>query len=77
MLILVGDFFGSSRHLPVERVNFVLSELARVVHPGGMLIAFLPNQASLENLIRLLNGKSILKCLMKCLTRRDIWHIRL
>jgi 2-polyprenyl-3-methyl-5-hydroxy-6-metoxy-1,4-benzoquinol methylase len=48
-------------HLPVERVNFVLSELARVVHPGGILIASSPNQASLENLIRLLKGKSILE----------------
>ena len=47
-------------HLPVERVNFVLSEIARVVRPGGVLIASSPNQASLENRLRLLRGKSIL-----------------
>jgi SAM-dependent methyltransferase len=47
-------------HLPIERVNFVLSEIARVVRPGGILIASSPNQASLENRIRLLKGKSIL-----------------
>lgn len=48
-------------HLPVERVNFVLSEIARVVCPGGLLIASSPNQASLENRIRLLKGRSILE----------------
>ena len=48
-------------HLPLERVNFVLSELARAVHPGGILIVSSPNQASLENRIRLLKGKSILE----------------
>lgn len=47
-------------HLPVERVNFVLSEIARVVRPGGVLIMSSPNQASLENRIRLLKGGSIL-----------------
>lgn len=47
-------------HLPVERVNFVLSEIARVVRPGGVLIVSSPNQASLENRLRLLKGKSIL-----------------
>jgi ubiquinone/menaquinone biosynthesis C-methylase UbiE len=47
-------------HLPVERVSFVLSELARVVQPGGVLIASSPNQASLENRLRLLRGRSIL-----------------
>jgi len=47
-------------HLPVERVNFVLSEIARVVRPGGILIASSPNQTSLENRLRLLKGRSIL-----------------
>ncbi len=47
-------------HLPTERVNFVLSEIARVVAPGGIVIASSPNQASLENRIRLLKGRSIL-----------------
>jgi SAM-dependent methyltransferase len=47
-------------HIPVERVNFVLSELARVVCPGGILFLSSPNQASLENRIRLLKGRSIL-----------------
>lgn len=47
-------------HLPVERVNFVISEIARVVCPGGILIASSPNQASLENRILLLIGRSIL-----------------
>lgn len=47
-------------HLPVERVNFVLSEIARVIRPGGVLLASSPNQASLENRLRLLKGKSIL-----------------
>lgn len=48
-------------HLPVERVNFVLSEIARVVSPGGIFIASSPNQALLENRIRLLKGSSILE----------------
>lgn len=48
-------------HLPVERVSFVLSEIARVLCPGGVLIASSPNQASLENRIRLLKGRSILE----------------
>jgi ubiquinone/menaquinone biosynthesis C-methylase UbiE len=47
-------------HLPIERVNFVLSEIARVVQPGGVLIVSSPNQASLENRLRLLRGGSIL-----------------
>jgi SAM-dependent methyltransferase len=47
-------------HLPVERVNFVLSEIVRVVQAGGILIASSPNQASLENRVRLLKGRSIL-----------------
>jgi SAM-dependent methyltransferase len=47
-------------HLPLERVNFVLSEIARVTRPGGIFVASSPNQASLENRIRLLKGRSIL-----------------
>jgi 2-polyprenyl-3-methyl-5-hydroxy-6-metoxy-1,4-benzoquinol methylase len=47
-------------HLPTDRVNFVLSEIARTVQPGGVLIASSPNQASLENRLRLMKGKSIL-----------------
>ena len=47
-------------HLPTERLCFVLSELARVVRPGGVLLMSSPNQASLENRLRLLKGGSIL-----------------
>ena len=47
-------------HLPVERVNFVVSEIARVIQANGVLIVSSPNQASLENRVRLLLGKSIL-----------------
>lgn len=47
-------------HLPVEHFNFVLSEIGRVIRPGGILLASSPNQASLENRLKLLKGKSIL-----------------
>ena len=47
-------------HLSIHRVNFVLSEIARIIQPGGVLIASSPNQASLENRLRLVKGKSIL-----------------
>jgi 2-polyprenyl-3-methyl-5-hydroxy-6-metoxy-1,4-benzoquinol methylase len=47
-------------HLPTDRVNFVLSEIARTIQPDGVLIASSPNQASLENRLRLIKGKSIL-----------------
>ena len=47
-------------HLPPHCLNFVVSEIARIVRPGGVLIASSPNQASLENRLRLLTGKSIL-----------------
>jgi SAM-dependent methyltransferase len=47
-------------HLPVDRLNFVLSEIARIVRPGGLLIVSSPNQASLENRLLLLRGRSIL-----------------
>ena len=48
-------------HLPTERLNFVLSEIARTIRPGGVLIASSPNQASLESRLQLLRGKSILE----------------
>jgi len=57
----VVTFSEVLEHLPTERVHFVLSEIARVVRPGGFLIASSPNQASLENRLRLLKGKSILE----------------
>ncbi len=47
-------------HLPTERLMAVLSEIARTIQPGGILIASSPNQASLENRLQLLRGKSIL-----------------
>jgi SAM-dependent methyltransferase len=56
----VVTFSEVLEHLPVEQVSFVFSELARVIRPGGILIASSPNQASLENRIKLLKGKSIL-----------------
>jgi SAM-dependent methyltransferase len=43
----------------VERVNFVLGEISRVLRPGGILIASSPNQASLENRLHLLRGGSV------------------
>src|SRR5580704_14647324 len=57
---LVVTFSEVLEHLPPERLNFVLSELARVIRPGGILIMSSPNQASLENRLRLFKGKSIL-----------------
>jgi SAM-dependent methyltransferase len=56
----VVTFSEVLEHLPVERVSFVFSELARVIRPGGILIVSSPNQASLENRLKLLKGKSIL-----------------
>ena len=56
----VVTFSEVLEHLPVEQVSFVFSELARVIRPGGILIVSSPNQASLENRIKLLKGKSIL-----------------
>jgi len=57
---VVVTFSEVLEHLPVERVNFVLSEIARVIRPNGLLLVSSPNQASLENRVRLLRGKSIL-----------------
>jgi len=56
----VITFSETLEHLPVERLNFVMDEISRVLLPGGLLIASSPNQASLENRIRLLKGGSIL-----------------
>jgi len=56
----VATFSEVLEHLPLESLSFVLSELARVLRPGGLLIITSPNQASLENRLRLLNGSSIL-----------------
>jgi 2-polyprenyl-3-methyl-5-hydroxy-6-metoxy-1,4-benzoquinol methylase len=56
----VVTFSEVLEHLPTDRVNFVLSEIARAIQPGGVLIASSPNQASLENRLRLIKGKSIM-----------------
>ena len=65
-------------HLPVERVNFVLVELARVTRSNGVLLVTSPNQASLENRVRLLLGKSILAMPDKIESAGDVFgHIRL
>jgi SAM-dependent methyltransferase len=55
----VLTFSETLEHLPVERVNFVLTQMARVLRPGGLLFASSPNQASLENRLLLLRGKSV------------------
>jgi SAM-dependent methyltransferase len=56
----IVTFSEVMEHLPPERLNFVLSEIARVTRPGGVLLASSPNLASLENRLRLLKGKSVL-----------------
>jgi SAM-dependent methyltransferase len=56
----VITFSETLEHLPIERVNFVLGEISRVLNNGGILIASSPNQAGLENRMRLLKGGSIL-----------------
>jgi SAM-dependent methyltransferase len=61
----------------VERVNFVLSEIARVMRPNGVLIVSSPNQASPENRVRLLRGKSILAMPEIEPARGVFGHIRL
>ncbi len=74
----VVTFSEVLEHLPVERLNFVLSELARVLRPGGILIMSSPNQASLENRLRLLKGGSILAMPDKLFAAGDTFgHIRL
>ena len=55
----VITFSETLEHLPVERVNFVLAEISRVLRPGGILIASSPNQAGLENRLHLLKGGSV------------------
>jgi SAM-dependent methyltransferase len=72
----VVTFSEVLEHLPVERLSFVLEELARVVRPGGILIMSSPNQASLENRLRLLKGTSILAMPDK-LYGETFGHIRL
>jgi SAM-dependent methyltransferase len=56
----VITFSETLEHLPVERLGFILDEMERVLRPGGILIISSPNQASLENRIRLFKGVSIL-----------------
>jgi SAM-dependent methyltransferase len=74
----VVTFSETLEHIPVERVNFVLSEIARVTRPGGIVIMSSPNQASLENRIRLLKGKSILDMPNELPAAKGIFgHIRL
>ena len=74
----VITFSETLEHLPVERFNFVLDEISRVLHPGGLLVASSPNQASLENRIRLFKGKSILDLPDHMAVAKDIFgHIRL
>ena len=74
----VVTFSEVLEHIPVERLNFVLSEIARVVRAGGILIMTSPNQASLENRIRLLKGKSILDMPNELAVAKGIYpHIRL
>jgi len=56
----VVTFSEVLEHLPVERLNPILREIARVTKTGGILLVSSPNLASLENRIRLAKGKSIL-----------------
>jgi SAM-dependent methyltransferase len=56
----VITFSETLEHLPVERLGFILGEMERVLQPGGILMVSSPNQASLENRIRLFKGASIL-----------------
>ncbi len=75
---LIVTFSEVLEHLPVERLNFVLSEITRVVRPGGLLIVSSPNQASLENRLRLLKGRSILEMPNELDSAKDTFgHIRL
>ena len=74
---VVVTFSEVLEHLPPERLNFVLCELARVVRPGGILIMSSPNQASLENRLRLLKGRSILAMPDELYGKGVFGHIRL
>ena len=56
----VITFSETLEHLPVERLGFILGEMERVLRSRGILIVSSPNQASLENRIRLFKGASIL-----------------
>lgn len=71
-------FSETLEHLPAEQLNFVLDEIGRVIRPGGLLIVSSPNQASLENRIRLMKGNSILDLPNTMSTANGIFpHIRL
>jgi SAM-dependent methyltransferase len=75
---LLVTFSEVLEHLPPDQVNFVFSQLARIVRPGGVLIISSPNQASLENRLRLLKGKSILEMPNRqALADGHFGHIRL
>ena len=55
-----------------------MEEIKRVLAPGGLLVASSPNQASLENRIRLLTGRSILELPDRMAVAKDIFgHIRI
>ena len=74
----VVTFSEVLEHLPPERVNFVLHEITRTMRPGGVLIASSPNQASLENRLLLLRGRSILEMPDESDRAKGIFgHIRL
>jgi len=74
----IVTFSEVMEHLPPERLNFVLSEIARVTRPGGVLLATSPNLASLENRLRLLKGKSILDMPNELEAAKGMYgHIRL
>jgi SAM-dependent methyltransferase len=74
----VVTFSETLGHLPVEKLNFVLSEIAPVTRPDGILLMSSPNQASLENRVPLLKGKSILEMPNEYATAKGIFgHIRL
>jgi ubiquinone/menaquinone biosynthesis C-methylase UbiE len=64
-------------HLPMERVSFVFMEMARVIRKGGVLLVSSPNQASLENRLRLLRGRSILDMPNGSEAGKAFGHIRL
>jgi len=71
-------FSETLEHMPVERLGFILGEMERVLRPGGILIASSPNQASLENRIRLLKGASILDIPNRSTYAKGIFgHIRI